>query len=285
MIYSYGISQTGLSHIEKGIICQDAHCIKKTKTKWVIAAVADGVGSAKHSDIASSMAVKTIADYCSSNIIARIEIKEIERILSEAYSLAQKLIEEKAEEDGNSITEYDTTLSTVVYDGKNLIYAHSGDGGIVGLSPEGKYIRITLPQKGRDGICVIPLRAGVRAWEIGHYNGEIVSVLLATDGVYDTLYPYLLRGTENEVNVPLIRSFMDNTVIQINKQNLKEIKEERSNFLLSDACSIIRDDKTVVVLINNEIEPKMQPESYYNEPDWDLLQKEWNKKTYPHLFK
>ena len=284
MICFYGISQIGSSHLSRNIVCQDAHCIKRAAFGWTVGAIADGVGSSKHSDIASSIAVTTVTDFCCKRITADTKISEIEDILREAYLLAQESIEERAETDGNSITEYDTTLSSVVYNGEQVVYAHSGDGGIVGLAVDGKYVKITNPQKAADGICVIPLRAGKDFWEIGHCKEKFVSILMATDGVYDNFFPYLLRGTETEVYVPLIRYFMDNAVIGISEEKMADIQKEREDFLSSDACSIITDDKTVAVLINDEIVAEKQSEEYYAEPDWAALQEEWNRKAYPQLY-
>jgi hypothetical protein len=39
-----------------------------------------------------------------------------------------------------------------------------------------------------------------------------------------------------------------------------------------------------VVLINEDVTPELKEDSFYEEPDWDALQLEWNKKAYPHLY-
>ena len=59
MIYSYGYSIVGSSHEDKGDKCQDANKIIKLENGIVIAAVADGVGSCKYSDVAATIAVNT----------------------------------------------------------------------------------------------------------------------------------------------------------------------------------------------------------------------------------
>ena len=113
---------------------------------------------------------------------------------------------------------------------------------------------------------------------------KLASVLLATDGVYDIFFPYLLKGQPVEVYVPLIRYFMDNTGIHVSEYSIGDITEERRNFLNSSVCEAITDDKTLLVLINGSIIPKQKDASYYAEPNWDALQLEWNKKAYPHLY-
>lgn len=283
MLY-YGASIIGTSHVKKGSVCQDSSKAQKLSNGWVVAAVADGVGSAKHSEIASKIAVDTVTQICCDRIDKHTKITELKTIILDAYRVAEKTIEEFAEKQNDSITEYDTTLSMVIYDGEKIVYGHSGDGGIVGLTTDGKYIKITTPQKAEDNVCVIPLRAGESAWVIDECHERLASVLLATDGVYDTFFPYLLKGQQVEIYVPLIRYFMDNNWLKATEKNLAEIDASRREFLQSDAYSSVTDDKTVMVVVNPKIMPAFQDEEYYAEPDWNKLQLEWNKKAYPHLY-
>ena len=59
MIYYYGVTQQGTYHIEHDLVCQDAHYCKVINDHFAIAAVADGLGSEKYSDVASKIASKT----------------------------------------------------------------------------------------------------------------------------------------------------------------------------------------------------------------------------------
>lgn len=283
MLY-YGTSLIGSSHIAKGSVCQDSHKAAKLPNGWIVATVADGVGSAKHSELASKLAVETIVEVCTSKIDEKTQLSDCTNILLEAYKTADSKIAQLADDNGDSAFDYDTTLSTIIFDGKRIAYGHSGDGGIVGLSVDGKYERITYPQKAEDGVCVIPLRAGENAWVFGLTEGTYASVLLATDGVYDTFFPYLLRGQDNEVYIPLIRYFMDNNWLDASSQNITEISKSREDYLNSEAYSSVTDDKTLLVVINSTVKPSFQPDDYYAEPDWNKLQLEWNKKAYPHLY-
>jgi len=289
MICSYGFSIMGSSHEEKKIKCQDANRIRTlpSNSQIVIAAIADGVGSCKYSDVSSQIAVD-ISTACCEFIMEKNHKYDYVKLIEEAFNQAELAIEKKSLEDNQPLSEYDTTLDLVIYNGKQIIYGHCGDGGIIGLTNKGEYIKITTPQK-KEGIFVIPLRNGSKeknnTWEFGYVKDELASVLLATDGVYDTFFPYLLKGQPVEVYVPLIRYFMDNNGIHISKENMDEISEERKAFLNSEECKSITDDKTILVLFNEKVMPERKDDSYYAEPDWDALQLEWNKKAYPHLYK
>lgn len=280
------MSLTGTSHIKKGTVCQDSHKVAQLTNGWTVAAVADGVGSSKHSDIASRLAVDTVIELCNSRIDKFTRLSEVKDIVKNAYSEAQQRIAEYAYAHDDELSDYDTTLHMVVYDGNGFVYGHAGDGGIVGLTNDGRYIKVTTPQKAEDNICVIPLRAGEDSWVIGEEKGKYASVLLATDGVYDKFYPYLLQFQKHEpyVYVSLIRYFMDNYLLRVSEDNIGEIEKSRKDFLESANCDSITDDKTVVVIINQNVIPKLQDDSYYEEPDWGELDLAWRKMAYPHLY-
>lgn len=286
MLISYGMSLVGSSHISKNVPCQDSHRYQALSNGWIAAAVADGVGSARHSDVASRLACDAFIETCMERITEETRISEAKNIVVEAYRNADRRIKDHVSKiDGEIITDYDTTLSAVVYNGKRLVYGHSGDGGIVVLTCGGDYIKVTAPQKAEDGICVIPLRAGESHWEFGECEMDAASVLLATDGVYDNFMPYLLRGQPVELYIPLIRWFMDNNIIRISTQNRQEVEDSRKKFLCGDNCKSITDDKTVLAIFNADIMPKLKDASFYAEPDWTRLQEIWNRKAYPHLYK
>ncbi len=285
MLIAYGMSIVGTSHVGKKTPCQDSHRYELLTNGWMAVAVADGVGSAKHSEVASKMACDTFIETCKTCISQETKISELKDIIKKAYVAADQQIKDHVYEIDDIITDYDTTLSAVIYDGKHLVYGHSGDGGIVVLTVSGDYIKVTQPQKADDGICVVPLRAGEAHWEFGECEADVASVLLATDGVYDNFMPYLLRGQPVELYVPLIRWFMDNNAIGITDENRKQVEESRKNFLCGDSCKAITDDKTIVVAFNADVIPALKDDSYYAEPDWAKLQEAWNRKAYPHLYK
>jgi hypothetical protein len=284
MIHSYGFSTVGSSHSKKNLVCQDGNKVCSTKNGWVVAAIADGVGSCKYSDVASSMAVDVSVRVCVDKINKDGDKCDLLKVIENAFTQAALAIDKYSFSKNHLITDYDTTLSLVVYDGKHVTYGHSGDGGIIGLTIEGDYVKITTPQKS-EGIYVIPLRAGKDTWVIDHAKEEFASILLATDGVYDIFFPYLLQGQPVEIYVPLIQYFMDNHILKLPNKTCEAIEAERKNYLNSEIWSSITDDKTVLVLVNEDVLPKLKEDkSYYAVPDWNALQLAWNKKVYSHLY-
>ena len=214
MIIHYGFSLVGKSHLVKKTCCQDAHRVLKMENGWIIAAVADGVGSAKNSQIGSRIAVDTVVEFCNEHMPWDYNLISIKSMMRTAYNYAFKQILRESKKSNEPIDSYDTTLTMVIYDGKRIIYGHSGDGAIIGLTVYGDYIEVTKPQKGPDGVTVIPLRSGYTQWVIDTYEEDLASVMLMTDGMLDTLCPYLLKDITNKkdnIYMPLGLYFSDPT--------------------------------------------------------------------------
>ena len=190
----YGFSIQGKSHIDKGTVCQDSNKTGQLCAGYYFGAVADGVGSAPHSDIGSKLAVEKLYEYCDKNIKKGMSQIDVEDVLCAGYEYAMETIQKYADSHDKKIENYDTTLSAVIYNGKKIIYAHAGDGGIIVRQTNGIVKPVTKRQKGADGTSVIPLRAGEHSWEIGTYSGNVAAVLLVTYGMLDGVFqPTLLN--------------------------------------------------------------------------------------------
>lgn len=324
MVFDYGFSLRGKSHIANGSCCQDNHKIKKLENGWYIAAIADGVGSAKNSQIGSKIATETVVEVCEEFMPWDYNVISIKSMMRTAYNYALKKIMREAEKTGNPIESYDTTLSMVIYDGHKVIYGHSGDGAIIGLNSFGDFVEITKPQKGVDGVTVIPLRAGYTQWKIDSYDEELASVLLVTDGMLDILCQYLLKDSQHRIYTPLasffadpigfgkgekqddrLRHILENFItasddykseefyirlLEIYKKRIlkgydKVIEKIKEKNYPIGLMQNVQDDKTIVALINTDVMVENREKDFYSEPNWEQLQEAWNRKAYPHLYK
>ena len=247
MIFSYNFSLQGKSHIKREIPCQDSSGVREIPGDWHIAAIADGVGSARNSQKGSRIAVDSVLDFCEKYMPWDNSIISIKSMLRTAYNHAFNQIIREAEKSGEPVESYDTTLSVALYKGKRIIYGHSGDGAIIGLNSFGDYVQITQPQKGPDGISVIPLRFGYQQWKIDSYEEDLVAVLLMTDGMLETLCPYLLKNNpayNDGVYVPLASFFADPSGIIQDEEVLNRIRQDINDFLTAS--------------------PDYSPENFYN---------------------
>lgn len=283
MIYTFGITQQGKAHIKKNINCQDAYCSKIINEKICIAAVADGLGSEKHSDIASRIAADCSVAYCTDRIRLDLKNDDILEILKDAYEYALNEIEKKVVSDEGDISQYDTTLSLcVLFDGK-LYFGHSGDSGIIALSDDGIFNKITEQQRDDEG-RVYPLCFGEKYWVFGCFEKKVAGVILATDGMLELFYPVYIKDMDVDIYTSLGLYFLNFKVLESENFDIKEYESKRYNYVLNIPENIVDDDKTIVGIMDSSILIKWQNNSYYQEPDWSILRKKYrdryNKKAY-----
>ena len=269
--------------------------------------------------------MEKLYEYCDKNIKKGMDQMDVEDVLCAGYEYAMETIQKYADSHDKKIENYDTTLSAVIYNGKKIIYAHAGDGGIIVRQTNGIVKPVTKRQKGADGTSVIPLRAGEHSWEIGTYSGNVAAVLLVTDGMLDGVFqPTLLnlpsstmelaRGDFSQDNVYIaaaeffmnpyavyknpkikgaesfLHTFLEGNLLPkdqdaflqcmdaaytklFNKKTSREICESlKEVYFVVGAVKNVKDDKSVVCLINETIEVVPQDKKYYLEPDWVWLQ-------------
>lgn len=244
---TYGFSVRGKSHVTSNTVCQDSNKTGRLKSGYFMGIVADGVGSAAHSEIGSSLAVNSLYAYCNEYIKRTSKTEDIESVMRAGYEYAMNQIQQYVEKNQGSIQEYDTTLSAVVYDGNSLVYGHAGDGGIIVRCQNGKSKTITQRQKGADGRSVRPLRSGSASWEFGNISDEgIVAVLLVTDGMLDeVIQPVLInlpgsrmalaknQFSRDKVYVTVTEFFMNPYSVYLNR-NVKDPDSLMAHFLSGD---------------------------------------------------
>lgn len=287
MFYTYGVSTQGADHIRSGVVCQDSHKIMKCGENMVVAAVADGLGSEKYTDVASKLASDTAVSYCAANIKENDSRKDILDTIRASFMISQRLIEKTAEDEGHDIDQYDTTLSLVVVIDDAMYYGHSGDSGILAMSTDGAFYKVTEQQRDDMG-RVFPL-AFEDHWEFGEYEKPVVSVLLATDGMFEVFFPIYIKKERVNIHVPLARFFMDRDLLHFEEADESAVEARMYDFIKGIDPVQVSDDKTIVCAVNGTVECGKQPDEYYMEPDWDMLKKkfneEWRKAAYPDLYK
>lgn len=287
MIYAYGASLPGTYHIKNDIVCQDSHKIIIMGKDIAVAAVADGLGSAAHSDEGSKIAAKISTEYCSKHITATTEEQQILNIIRASFTLALNTIEKEANKKDRAVDLYDTTLTLAVLIRDTLYYGHSGDSGMIALTIQGKYEQVTKQQRDEQG-RVFPLFFTDK-WEFACFKSKVSSVLLATDGIFEIFFPIYIKNAPINIHVTLAQFFMDNKGLRIHKLGQKAVQTRMKEVLEQIPDEQINDDKTIAVLINTSVKIKRQPKDYYQEPDWVALKNkyddEWRRAAYPDLYK
>ena len=286
MFYSYGITQIGSYHVDTGTVCQDSHMIRESNEGFIVAAVADGLGSELYSDVASSIATEKATEVCLNIITADSDEEEILSAIKEGFSLALQTIEETVNVNKHSLDQYDTTLTLAVIHDARLFYGHAGDSGIVALTTDGRFEKITEQIRDDYG-RVFPLFYQDK-WVFGQYDGSIKSVMLSTDGLLEPLFPTLLEEEPVKIHASLAQFFMDPTRLHIEEDGEESTKARIEDFIGRIPSEQVNDDKTIVVIIDADAAYSKQDESYYSEPDWIELKRKfddkWERELYPQRF-
>jgi serine/threonine protein phosphatase PrpC len=272
---SLGFSLQGKDHVGSGTPCQDYHVIFHLNASCVIAIIADGVGSAKLSDIGAKVATETVLAYLKNHLHDG-DDNTIMEVLEDAYQKGLDQLQSLSKDFRTNIEDFDTTLTTAIIKPNKIFYGHSGDGGVILLLENGAYEKLTLPQKGQGGgTSVIPLRFSEQ-WEFGVTEESAVSVLLATDGIYDTFSPHLLKSESVPIYVHRLEQFM-------NISHTIEMEQHQQRCMAMTDTPSLRDDRTMVLIVHENKTAQRQNESYYAIPDWLSLQKKNLKALYPNL--
>lgn len=203
-----GVTKRGVAHRCYGTRCQDAHMIRRVKQvaiwkdggkrdrllpgkEYVVAAVADGLGSEAHSDIGAHAAVNTavstmcelIGTWCATGDSAL--AISMPRFIEQSMIKANNAVVKKAASMELPANEFDATLVIAVYDGDQLFYGSAGDSGVIAKTDAG-FELVTRPSRvGEAG--TYPLYCKDK-WQIGAC-GHVRGFLLATDGILELLVP------------------------------------------------------------------------------------------------
>lgn len=266
-ILNYNFSLQGLSHKKGNIVCQDAGTIYINGV-WHLAIAADGVGSCKHSDKASQMAVENACKLANAMFPINGTDEDYLSLMRMIMHYTANYIERSVSKQGEDIHDYETTFVAALYNGKDVYYANAGDSGIIALNTNGVYHVVTTKHNNEYGE-VFPLSR--RMFEVGKANFDAAAVICMTDGLLDWVTPNSLRDHKYRVSVPRMNIFVDQALFneELDDEKMKEYSDlvqqmitelaERSETddhidkkygELKDKN--LKDDLTVAVLINTE---------------------------------
>lgn len=264
-----GVTKRGVAHRCYGTRCQDAHMIRRVKQvaiwkdggkrdrllpgkEYVVAAVADGLGSEAHSDIGAHAAVNTavstmcelIGTWCATGDSAL--AISMPRFLEQAMIKANNAVVKKAASMELPANEFDATLAIAVYDGDQLFYGSAGDSGVIAKTDAG-FELVTHPSRvGSAGTYPLYSR---EKWEIGACCGHVQGFLLATDGVLELLVPEFNNEKLKEKGVHL---FMGAGYKSVDASDIDAALEKRVENVLHriQGNRYTYDDATVVVALD-----------------------------------
>jgi len=150
-----GASVQGSSHQQSGQPCQDAHSWHVLPGGILVAAVADGAGSAPLSEIGARTAADAAVQATSLSITAlgitalpKFEEQQGKKLLSSALEAARTAVEQAAAKENHPVADLASTLILVVAGPDFAAAAQVGDGAAVIEDNQEQILALTKPQRG-----------------------------------------------------------------------------------------------------------------------------------------
>lgn len=179
-----GASEIGTSHVKQGTPCQDAHVWSIVQPDCWVAAVADGLGSAKNSRDGAQIAVEGALRQLASEALPETD-EGWKKLFEAAFIAARDDLGREASTRGEPIESFDTTLIVVASTYRQIATAHVGDGAVVGWVDDDKILTISAPERHEFLNVVTPITVADLPGAIRYsfYRGAVAGVCVMTDGL------------------------------------------------------------------------------------------------------
>lgn len=144
-------SVAGTSHLRSRLPCQDSSYYR-VADGILIAAVADGAGSAAMSDVGSALAaessVRTAERLLQDHRGHSLHETCLKRVVTDAADAVRQELSLESQRRDIEVRQLATTLLLAVHTGNALAAAQIGDGALVVSDPLGSYATFITPQRG-----------------------------------------------------------------------------------------------------------------------------------------
>jgi hypothetical protein len=239
-------SVQGTSHIRLLLPCQDTHTYRIINDGILVAAVADGLGSATCSQAGAQLAATEVSACLEQALYQTVpdDEKSWIELVKESFHAARARLEQEARQNQAALQEYGTTLIAAILTSEWLVTGQIGDGAVVAALEDGQLILATLPQNGEYINTTFPLtlpdmesKAEFKAQAI-----KVKALALMTDGIQYVSIRSADQTPHQPFFEPLFRQLPGVRDVQKASQNLAE-------FMISPQISSRSDDDKTLVLI------------------------------------
>jgi len=250
-----GASVLGTSHGRSGIPCQDANNYLVLPNGFMVAAIADGAGSAKHADRGASLAVDCAVKHLSARLTAGDSLDEacLKLLLEDTIQEVRSALESEcstpsvSNSDPVRLSDLATTLLVCVVTDSHVGACQIGDGAIVELSGSGEVRTLTKPARGEyinETTFVTSDDFADALSCVVKDSRETRGIVLFTDGIQslamrlsdDTPFDPFFHNIEKYASSP-----------GANSEALKSFLESER------VCERTDDDKTLVVAVRHSL--------------------------------
>ncbi len=142
-----GVSVTGVSHQRAGTPCQDAHLCRELPGGALVAAVADGAGSAARAELGAGVAVRAAVAAVANRLEDALLTEEEDwcRLVGEVLHAAREAVAGAAAAAGHAPADLATTLLLAVATPEWTVAGQVGDGAVVARFGADDFQAVTRP--------------------------------------------------------------------------------------------------------------------------------------------
>lgn len=173
---------TGKSHLLAGVPCQD-RLLCEVVDGALVAAVADGAGSAQYAERGAEIAVESLVDNIRSALYQKRE--DLVQVLLDAATVARQEVETVAAIEGAPIRDYASTLLAVVLTASGGAALQIGDGVIVVGEGIDDWSWVFWPQRGEYANTTYFLTDddGIDRLQVVTLASTVADVAIMSDGL------------------------------------------------------------------------------------------------------
>lgn len=239
-------SVCGTSHIKNNQLCQDAHHWQLLPGNILVAAAADGAGSARQGKVGAMVAVETAIDHLSLKEITRDSLADdetVQLLLTDAVLAARKAVEDEAAACQQQPQDLATTLIIAIASPTMVAAVQVGDGMTVAKDRLGNLLALTLPYHGEyiNETTFLTSPGALETAQLRLWRESIVNVALLTDG----LQMLALNMVVGEPHKPFFFPLFD---FVKNAPDQTEAKEQLVKFLGSERITQRTDDDLTLII-------------------------------------
>jgi Protein phosphatase 2C len=239
-------SVCGTSHVKNEQLCQDAHHFAILPDNILVAAVADGAGSAKMGKVGAMVATETAIESISRQEINRRALASddfVRSILTSAMVAAKKAVREEAEACSKPQEDLASTLIVTVATPEGVAVAQIGDGVAVAKDHQGNLLALTMPDSGEyiNETTFLTSFDSIDTAQLRLWRQPIVNVGVLTDGLQ-------MLAINMAVGAPHKPFFLPLFEFVANIDDKSVATEQLVKFLRSERITQRTDDDLTLVL-------------------------------------
>jgi Protein phosphatase 2C len=239
-------SVCGTSHIKNKQLCQDAHNWQILPDNILIAAAADGAGSASQGKIGAMVAVEAAVENLSSKEIVRSSLADdavVQSLLTNTLLAARKAVEKEAAVCSQQPQDLATTLIIAIATPEMVAAAQIGDGMAVAKNSQGNLIALTMPNNGEyiNETTFLTSLDAIDTAQMRLWREDIANVGVLTDGLQMLAWNMVGGEPHKPFFFPLF-DFVGNT------EDKGAAKEQLVRFLGSERITQRTDDDLTLMI-------------------------------------